>query len=229
MSFRRGGNQGQNSFLKNLPFGLGYNDISSVSNSNEYPTLPLPVNNPVTQREINISVNYINNTDSIKEGPFFTGSSLNNVESNEEQHGNLNDGIERYSDKYLKKRKIGVSIDDHPYHLPLFPQELYSVMGINKKKLLKLNKFKSINSSLFDQKTVDDKDALLKFEELKGMAEDLDEDEETKKTGEAEEEIMDDDYNDDEDDDDYNAEKYFSGGDDDGYGDEDDYGDEPAF
>nr|CAI6665738.1 ADM_HP1_G0043040.mRNA.1.CDS.1 [Saccharomyces cerevisiae] len=52
-----------------------------------------------------------------------------------------NDGIERYSDKYLKKRKIGISIDDHPYNLNLFPNELYNVMGINKKKLLAISKF----------------------------------------------------------------------------------------
>lgn len=230
MSFRRGRNEG-NTFLKNLPFGLAYNDVSGSKNT-EFPVIPLPVNNPVTKQERIIAVTYINQTEAIKDGPFYLGDVDNsNTSTTNDDH------IERYSDRYLKKRKIGISIDDHPYHLELFPKELYNVMGINKKKLVKIRKLNNNTNNIFTGEN-DESLGLSVLEKLKQLAENVDDDDEEGANGEenanrrADGEISDNDYDEDEeedDDNDYNAEKYFDDGDDDGYGDDDDNGDEPAF
>lgn len=244
MSFRGGRNKGTSTF-SNLPFGLNYSDVS-VAESSELPSIPLPVNNPVNIGEREVSLNYINFKNALRNGPFYTGSMSLVIEETENGTSNgkakkrkqqidadgLNDGIERYSDKYLKRRKIGTSIDDHPYNLEFFPSELYQVMGINKKKLLQLSKINK-QSTIFTgdntSKEAEESAALSMLEKLKDIAEDEDEDgdhpNEENKNG-VEEDI--DDEFEEEDDDDYNAEKYFDDGDDD-YGGEDDYGDEPAF
>ncbi|CAI4759639.1 BBF_collapsed_G0046700.mRNA.1.CDS.1 [Saccharomyces cerevisiae] len=83
-----------------------------------------------------------------------------------------NDGIERYSDKYLKKRKIGISIDDHPYNLNLFPNELYNVMGINKKKLLAISKFNNADDVFTGTGLQDENIGLSMLAKLKELAED---------------------------------------------------------
>ena len=249
MSFRgrggRGGGGG-NSYTAGLPFGLGYSDITSVKTT-ELPSIPLPVNNPVTPRERQIAVTYINFNNSVKNGPFYTGDGTISIKQQNaaKESTTSEDGIERYSDRYLKKRKIGISIDDHPFYLPLFPKELYSVMGINKKKLLKLNKFDNRADDLFTGIVNDESESLSMLEKLKELAEDIGGDDATGETnkeksgannptaaGENGVSDGDDDYDEDEDDDDgdddYNAEKYFDGGEDD-YGGEGDYDDEPAF
>lgn len=192
----------------------------------------------------------------MKDSPFYTGSmplpddlkedEVDDGDYDEKKHSKrknrifkeevtedgLNDGIQRYSDKYLKKRKITTSIDDHPYHLEIFPKELYSVMGINKKKLLTISKF-SNKDDIFTGSIQDEKAGLSMLEKLKELAEDVDEDDENSEkkttTVAATDENIDDEFDDEDEDDDYNAEKYFDDGDDDEYGDQDDYGDEPAF
>ncbi|CCH60541.1 hypothetical protein TBLA_0D00310 [Henningerozyma blattae CBS 6284] len=235
MSFRRGGrgggNAGGNSFLSNLPFGLGYGDVGK-NDSTENPVVPLPVNNPITSKERSIAVSYIKFVENVREGPFYTSSISISImdkkdKKNEEkkdhdivEEGSINDGIERYSDKYLKKRKIGASIDDHPYYLPVFPKELYQVMGINKKKLLSLsnlNKKDDIYTGKGDSEDV----GLSMLEKLKELAEDDDDEKSSNKQNAEAEEDFDEDFEEDEDgDDDYNAEKYFDDGDEDDYGDE---------
>lgn len=146
----------------------------------------------------------------------------NSKDKSEIDEEGINDGIKRYSDRYIKKRKIGRSIDEHPYVIEFFPQELYKVMGVDdkkKKKLLSLSKLK--NSKEVIDNLENDGNSIL--ERLKGMAEE----EENKKDEEPEpEENLDDEFEE-EDDDDYNAEKYFDDGED--FGDEDDYNDEAAF
>ncbi|SCU96001.1 LANO_0E12134g1_1 [Lachancea nothofagi CBS 11611] len=136
MSFQRGGRDG-NSFAKNLPFGLSYNDVG-VNENTELPTIPLPLNGIISAKERTTSVQYMNFVAAVRGGPFYTGSMALSVDGQGKHQklvdeDGLNDGIERYSDRYLKKRKIGVSIDEHPFHLEFFPNELYQVMGINKK------------------------------------------------------------------------------------------------
>ena len=143
------------------------------------------------------------------------------------------DGIERYSDRYLKKRKIGTSIDEHPYHLEVFPRELYNVMGIDKKKLLVISEFNN-KDDIFTGGKQDENAGLSMIEKWKQLAEDEDDDndeenEKNKENGGGDEDVDEDFEEEEDDDDDYNAEKYFNDGDDDEYGDEDDMGDEPAF
>ena len=139
----------------------------------------------------------------------------------------------RYSDKYKKTKKIGRTIEEHPYQLEFFPDELYSVMGISnkqKKKLLSLSKFKAdggLKQYAARESEADSAQSML--EKLKDMAEDLDSNNANNATKEDDneeiEEEMDDDFEED-DDDDYNAEKYFDDGDDDVA---DDGDDEAAF
>ncbi|CAM9015493.1 unnamed protein product [Wickerhamomyces anomalus] len=211
MSF---GGRGGGGFQRNLPFGLDYSDITNGTIENEKPVKKI------------FAGHFINFQNSIKDGPFYTGSNLeldsNSKDKSEIDEEGINDGIKRYSDRYIKKRKIGRSIDEHPYVIEFFPQELYKVMGVDdkkKKKLLSLSKLK--NSKEVIDNLENDGNSIL--ERLKGMAEE----EENEKDEEPEpEENLDDEFEE-EDDDDYNAEKYFDDGED--FGDEDDYNDEAAF
>ncbi|SCU85576.1 LADA_0D08350g1_1 [Lachancea dasiensis] len=232
MSFQRGGREGS-SLARNLPFGLSYSDVGANENT-ELPTIPLPVNGLLSATERATAVNYINFVTAVREGPFYTGSlelSVDGQGKNQKliDDDGISDGIERYSDRYLKKRKIGVSIDEHPFHLEFFPEELYQVMGINKKKLLALSQLDK-RTDVYTGSDIKDDDAagLSMLEKLKGLAEDEDEAANGEGKDENKEpEDVDEEFDSDEDDD-YNAEKYFDDGDDDA-GDDDDYGDEPAF
>ena len=230
MSFRRGRANEGNTFLKNLPFGLAYTDVSSSQNS-EFPQIPLPVNNPVSRSERKVAMVYINHTDGVKNGPFYTGAvgEASAGSSGESSGAVHDDGIERYSDRYLKKRKIGVSIDDHPFHLALFPKELYSVMGINKKKLLNIRKANSSGAALFTGEGDDNALGLNMLEKLKQLAEDVDDEDEKDENAlrNRDDDISDNDYDEEEDEEDgndYNAEAYFDNGEDDEYENGDDDG-----
>lgn len=247
MSLGRGRGGGGNSFAKSLPFGLGSNDVG-VNETTEFPSIALPVNNPTSARERSLAITYIKFSQTVKDGPFYTGSLSLAVDDSAEENSDKNtkkkkqalveeeghmDGIERYSDRYLKKRKIGTSIDDHPYHLEVFPRELYNVMGIDKKKLLVISKFNN-NDDIFTGSKKDENAGLSMIEKWKQLAEDDDdenkeENEKNKENAEGDEDIDEDFEEEEDDDDDYNAEKYFDDGDDDEYGDEEDVGDEPAF
>lgn len=234
MSGRRGAGSGGGA--RSLPFGLGYQDIGP-NNIAEFPSLSLPVNGNVSSRDRSIALKYIKFNAALRESPFFTGTleaaeegdNKNKKKGKRELVNNEgpSDGIARYSDKYLKKRKLGVSIDEHPFHLELFPKDLYAVMGINKKKLMTLSKFNN-EDDIFTGSEQDEALGLSMLEKYKELAEEVDEKDENKKEEDGTEEPVDDEFDDEDDDDDYNAEKYFSGGDDDDIG-EDDYGDEPAF
>ncbi|EDO18574.1 hypothetical protein Kpol_1048p4 [Vanderwaltozyma polyspora DSM 70294] len=240
MSFRRGGG-GTGSSFSNLPFGLGYHDIVQNS-SNEMPTIPLPVNNPVSNRERSLAVTYIKFSQTVRDSPFYTGSIDLSIQKGDDSkkkskskrkrseelidESGLLDGIERYSDKYLKKRKIGVSISEHPFNPTLFPKELYSTMGLDKKKLLVLSSFNN-KDDIFTGNGEDDSKGLSMLEKLKELAEDMDDENNGEQEGDKDDNLDDDDFDDESEDDDYNAEKYFDDGDEDFA--EDDYGDEPAF
>ena len=226
MSFRT-----RNSNRVLLPFGLDYSDISSADHTTEQPQLVLPVNGPLTPNEEAAAKQSIAFSSLMLDGPFYTGSTLNT--SKEQATTTGPDGIERYSDKYKKIKKIGRTIEEHPYQLEFYPDELYSVMGISnkqKKKLLSLSTFKAdggLKQYAARESEADNAQSML--EKLKDMAEDLDSNNTNNATKEDEneeiEEEMDDDFEED-DDDDYNAEKYFDDGDDDVA---DDGDDEAAF
>lgn len=237
--------------MSNLPFGLGYGDVGK-NHITEFPSIPLPINGPITNKERSLAVKYINFAKTVKDGPFYTGS-MNLIIDQERNsksgkrktniildEDDTNDGIERYSDKYLKKRKIGISIDDHPYNLNLFPNELYNVMGINKKKLLAISKFNNADNVFTGTGLQDENIGISMLAKLKELAEDADDattggatTKDTNKTGEGDDDdLADDDFEEDEDeedDDDYNAEKYFNNGDEDDYGEEEETNEEAAF
>lgn len=222
MSFRS-----RNSQRVLLPFGLDYSDIISTDHGTEKPTLVLPVNGPLHENEELAAKQTISFANLMGDGAFYSGTyNPNESETIQEPTNTAPDGIQRYSDKYKKVKKIGRTIEEHPYQIEFFPEELYSVMGISKqkKKLLSLSAFKS-NGGLkeFNAVNTEDVDESSMLEKLKSMAEELDGEEVKEVEEEVEEE---DDEFDEEDDDDYNAEKYFDDGEEDGGDGEDD---EAAF
>ncbi|CCH43573.1 DNA-directed RNA polymerase III subunit [Wickerhamomyces ciferrii] len=225
MSF--GGRGGGGGFQRNLPFGLDYSDLNNGNKENEKPQIPLPVNGNSSKLEKIVASHFLNFQTTVKDGPFYTGSNLeieNTKGKTEIDEEGINDGLKRYSDRYRKKRKIGRSIDEHPYVIEFFPQELYKVMGVDdkkKKKLLSLAKLKNSKEVLDNLDNPAIGESIL--EKLKDMAEDEDDKEEPDPEPE---ENFDDEFESD-DDDDYNAEKYFEDGDD--FAEEDDFNDEAAF
>lgn len=102
--------------MSNLPFGLGYGDVGK-NHITEFPSIPLPINGPITNKERSLAVKYINFGKTVKDGPFYTGSMSLIIDQQENSKSgkrkpniildedDTNDGIERYSDKYLKKGK----------------------------------------------------------------------------------------------------------------------------
>lgn len=214
------------------PFGLDHNDVLSTDGNTAKPSLILPVNQKLSENEILAAKQWIAFAELIRDGPFNTGA------LDEASKGRTNvapDGIERHSDKYRKVKKIGRTIEEHPYQLDFFPTELYSVMGVSKKekkKLLSLSTFKADGGLAdFSSNHGGQNGALATLEKLRDLTEELDfsQLENVGKGDDVEDEEVDDDFEDEEDDDeddDYNAEKYFDGGDDD-IGDDDD--DEAAF
>lgn len=203
-----------------LPFGLDYLDVLSQGQTTEKPLLELPVHGPLTQYEQYAAKQTLAFSKLMYDGPFFAGSSQN------EDTSSSAEPIQRYSDRYKKVKKVGRSIDEYPYQLELFPEELYSVMGISKKKKkLLLSSYKQ-DGGLAQYNVTEADEAQSMLEKLKSLAEDLDADPSMQQNAEeVEEEDFDDEFEED-DDDDYNAEKYFDGGDDD-MGDDGD--DEAAF
>lgn len=206
MSFRRGGKA-------LLPFGLEYSDLAGgAGQAQEKPELVLPINGELNQDEENSAKQSIAFNQLIMEGPFYTGSSIGPKEA-------TGDGIQRHSDKYKKTQKIGRTIEEHPYQLEFFPDELYLVMGISnkqKKKLLALSSYKEAGGlKQYAAAETDADKAQSLLEKLKDLAEDIEENGEKEEAAEDLEEDFDDEFEED-DDDDYNAEKYFDDGDDDG-------------
>jgi DNA-directed RNA polymerase III subunit RPC7 len=193
------------------------------------------VNGTSTNHEKVIASHFINFQTLIKDGPFYTGSKLdldNNTRSRDEvEHiDGINDNLKRYSDRYLKKIKIGPSIDDHPYAIEFFPQELYKVMGVDEKKKKKLLNISKLRNSKELLQSLDSTEiAKSMSEKLQNIADDENDgtDGNSKEAEVPEFEDNDDEFDDEDDDDDYNAEKYFDDGED--LGDIDDYDDEAAF
>lgn len=226
-----------------LPFGLESSDLNV---DNRILKFPLPVNGELTNLEKRVAKQFLNYSKTMRDSSFYTGSfaSLKSQVSSDgkvrkmkfDESEGVNDGIKRYSDRFRKKRKIGRSIEEHPYNLQFFPQELYSVMGVDKKKrkMLAISSYKAESdnldvSGLLQRNEQEKADEML--ERLHNMAESLDANGNVINKGdkgEEEEEVIDDEFEED-DDDDYNAERYFNDGDDDEYGDEDNGDDEAAF
>lgn len=188
--------------------------------SERYPKMILPIQGPISDSEKEKVAQFFQLRDEIRDGPLFAGSSSNRGKIVVESDNVLNDGIKRYTDRYIKKRKIGRSVEEHPYVLSLFPPELYPVMGLKngKSKKLDISKF---TQDLAKAKGNDQADLISKLKNIKddnGKADDAQQDDDSDDLDDIE-----DDFDEDEDDDnDYNAEKYFDDGDDFGAGDDDD-------
>ncbi|KAI5948754.1 RPC31 [Candida theae] len=241
MSFRGGGGTGK----VLLPFGLDYADVVKSSEDAGKPQYVLPVNGEPSEIETSAAKQSIRFTKLVSDGPFYTGKLGPKLLKNKDRESSKNnkvanvneDGIERYGDRYKKVQKIGRTIEEHPYQIQFFPQELYSVMGVsnkNKKKFLTLSKFAS-NGGLRDYLSEEKQESADEQAKVQALKEQMfnqvgvqDEDKEgsgEKEDVPSEEEDMDDDFDDEDEDDDYNAEKYFDDGDDDGM---DDAGDDEA-
>lgn len=199
---------------RSLPFGLDYSDVISGDKGSDKPQLLLPVNGPLSEYEEEVAKLSIKISRLIADGPFNMGN--NQTLERGKVRTTEPDGIERHSDKYRKVKTVGKTIKEYPYALEMFPEELYSVIGVPK---LAIQKLSTLNSHMTDESV----DSLTRendtkvdiLEKLKDFAEDLDADG-LKKYNENEEieEEFDDEFEEDEDDD-YNAEKYFDDGDDD--------------
>lgn len=230
MSFRN-----KNSGKALLPFGLDYSDVLSTHHSTEKPQLVYAINGSLSASEEAVTKQSITFAKLILNGPFYTGSveSVSQKRNKQPQTSvTAADGIERYSDKYKKAKKIGRTIEEHPYHLEFFPDELYTVMGISnkqKKKLLSLSSYKADGGlTQYNVNETTEEKTQLMLDKLKDMAEDLDANNaDALRDEERDEEPDYDDEFEEDDDDDYNAEKYFDDGDDDVGGDDGD--DEAAF
>lgn len=206
-----------------LPFGLDYSDIASSDDTAAAVRLEFPVNAPLVENEQECSKQAMAFAHLMLNGPFFCG----NGDLADQKHTNVSaDGIERHSDKYKPVKKIGRTIEEHPYQEEFFPDELYRVMGItnkHKKKAVALSSYKQNGG--FAEFKPNEEAIQSQLEKLKDLADNLEEGDASMQEGEEEPLDMDDEFEEDEDDD-YNAEKYFNDGDDDGI---DDGDDEAAF
>lgn len=194
---------------RGLPFGFGIEAEPILNDTQSKPHLALPINHELNEDEENVAKQSISFAKLVADGPFFTGSTIGPKEE-------TGDGIQRHSDKYKKTKKIGRTIEEHPYQLEFFPDELYLVMGIsNKQKKMLLSAYKADGGlQSFNVTENDDDKATSLLEKFKNLAEEIEVNEDKDQPEEIEEEF-DDEYEED-DDDDYNAEKYFDDGDDEG-------------
>lgn len=223
-----------------LPFGLDWADIQQ--NPTETLEFPIPINGKPTKIEMDCFQQFTNLTNIMKDSTFYSGNlkSIAQEESTKDKRksnivyleGGVNDGLKRYSDKYRKKIRIGKSINDHPFILQFFPNELHSVMvskqgkkSINVSKYKKGSKMDMNIDKLIKSAEERQKEILQRLNEVANNNEDDDNLDDIDNEVE-EEENFDDDFEDDEDDD-YNAEKYFNDGDD--FDEQDDGDDEAAF
>lgn len=208
-----------------LPFGLEWADVSAASGGPER-EYPLPINGRPTAREVRRVGAFASLVAATKASSFYSGP-LNHPQGvakpRDHLEGGVNDGIQRYSDKYRRRIKVSRSLVDHPFQAQVFPPELQVIVAPRKGRgktlgvasvrangQLELNIDRLINHK---QEIMD------RLEDVEANANaNVDEDEEPE-----EEENIDDEFED-EDDDDYNAEKYFDDGDE--Y--EEDQGDDEA-
>ncbi|ODV60079.1 DNA-directed RNA polymerase III subunit C31 ASCRUDRAFT_47984 [Ascoidea rubescens DSM 1968] len=206
-----------------LPFGLDF-DFHAIRVGEVSKEFVIPVNGPLNEIDREIAEQFTTFLEMMKDGPFYSGQISSRGSKgalNEEEQQGFSDGIKRYSDKYLKKRKISKSIEDFPYNYDFFPSELYSIMG-SEGKMISLTHYNTNNKQIkkdakSTNKIDDEVQAMNILEQIKNMVEEDDAIDINKVTRmnaeheEDEEEDYDDGFEED-DDNDYNAEKYFDGG-----------------
>lgn len=199
--------------------GFGPGGLEPLPNSGPselYPQMIVPVQEAGTEFERKSAAQILAFKRDIKDGPLYIGPKPSKgrgkavASTSSTLQPGIGDGIKRYSDRYIKKIKIGKSLDEHKYVLKFFPEELHATMaGKNdKKRKLDISRF---TSGLLEADALADKETII--DKLNVANEEEDGDEEKEPGAESDQEI-DDDFEEDEDEyDDYNAERYFDGGD----------------
>lgn len=208
-----------------------------------YPPATVPLQVPPSDSEREAAAQFYKFQAEVRDGPLYTGSvEVKTTASGAKKSSRIlievddacDDGIRRYTDKYRKKRKVGRSIDEHPYILELFPQELHEAMGVKsaasgedvKRRRAGISKFaNSLIQADEGNLTPAELEARLKAQQALAVEDDKElEARLGREAADSEEEEIEDDVYDDEDDNDYNAEGYFDNGD----GDDDDGDDDEA-
>ncbi|AOW03749.1 DNA-directed RNA polymerase III, subunit Rpc31 [Yarrowia lipolytica] len=198
-----------------------------------YPPANVPLQDPPSASEREVAAQFYKFQAEVRDGPLYTGSVEVKTGPNGQKKASrilievddaCDDGIRRYTDRYRKKRKVGRSIDEHPYILELFPQELHEAMGAKKeagedvkRRRAGISKFANslIQADEADLSPVE-LEARLKAQQALTMVDDKElEARLGQEAADSEEEEIEDDVYDDEDDNDYNAEGYFDNGDED--------------
>ncbi|KAK9481188.1 DNA-directed RNA polymerase III, subunit Rpc31 [Lipomyces japonicus] len=183
-----------------------------------YPKFSQPIQASLTEYERRCVSQFLQYQLDVRDSAFYVTERKKGVV---EYEGGINDGIKRYSDRHLKKRRVGKTVTDHPYLMEFFPAELHGALGVASS---------SSSSNKPKRRRLD----LAQFKaSLEQAEDDVNENEENGPVGLNEEEEDELEGNDDEDEEDdfdedeegdYNAERYF----DDGEEDYDDGGDDEA-
>ncbi|KAK9449925.1 DNA-directed RNA polymerase III, subunit Rpc31 [Limtongia smithiae] len=222
MSFRGGRGGGRGGF-GGRPVFFG-NDIKpDFRPADRYPTFTLPLQTPPTEFEARAIRQFMQYRRELRESAFFVVERKRGVV---EYEGGINDGIKRYSDRYLKRRKTGKNVSDHPYIIEFFPDELHATLGVKSSATSTKPKRRQIDLAQF-REAEDEAEGADGHEGGEG-----DEDATGAANANGDDEDPDNDDGDDDEDEfeedeegDYNAEKYFDDGEDDDF---DDGGDEEA-
>ncbi|KAK9367952.1 DNA-directed RNA polymerase III, subunit Rpc31 [Lipomyces kononenkoae] len=233
MSFR-GGRGGRMSRDSGRPTLFGTDIKPEFAPSELYREFDLPIQANLTDFEKRSVSQFLQYQQDVRDSAFYV---TDQKKGTVEYEGGTNDGIKRYSDRYLKKRKVGKSVTDHPYIIDFFPRELHSALGVKSSKVTKKPKGRRLDLAQFRESLEEADDEVLGdgtstgAKLAAGLENEEDEDNERKDAeDEDEEEDEDEDEEEEEDefeedeDGDYNAERYF----DDGEEDYDDGGDDEA-
>lgn len=219
-------------------------DYSATNSSLPHPIVPLPINQASTNKlSYRIGKNYKKMTHLLRTSQFYSGSTV--PLDILDKYNKVNDGIERYGDKYKKQKinKLTTGSDseeddednddehakklDHPFHLEFIPQELKSIIKKNTdNKNLQKQAANAASSAkllnIYDQENVKEPAAADDIDFNKEFSKYIAEEDENKENPDAENEGQgndeddgDDAFDDEDDDGDYDAENYFDNGEDD--------------
>ncbi|KAK9388151.1 DNA-directed RNA polymerase III, subunit Rpc31 [Lipomyces mesembrius] len=232
MSFR-GGRGGRMSRDSGRPTLFGTDIKPEFAPSELYPEFDLPTLANLTDLERRSVSQFLQYQQDVRDSAFYVTDKKKGAV---EYEGGINDGIKRYSDRYLKKRKVGKSVADHPYIIEFFPQELHSALGVKSSNFTAKPKRQRLDLAQFRESLEQEGEEEAEGHGVSTAARpdagvENDEDDENERNDEEDEEDEDEDEDEDEfeedEDGDYNAERYF----DDGEEDYDDAGgdDEAAY
>ncbi|KAK9323724.1 DNA-directed RNA polymerase III, subunit Rpc31 [Lipomyces orientalis] len=220
MSFR-GGRGGRLSRDSGRPTLFGTDIKPEFTPSELYPEFDLPIQANLADFEKRSVHQFLQYQQDVRDSAFYVTDKKRGVV---EYEGGVNDGIKRYSDRYLTKRKVGKSVTDHPYIIEFFPQELYSALGVKPSNITTKPKRRRLDLAQFRDSLEQEEgegeaeeaeaDGVSGATRLDAGAED-DEDENQPNEDEDEDEEEEEDEFEEDEEGDYNAERYFDDGEDD--------------